>query len=380
MERLIPFQQEHHMFREALGKFLDKEIVPYYEQWEKEHIIPHEVFEKFGAQGYLCMWLDEKYGGSGADFLYQIVETEELYARGLNALFTKLHGNIIAPYIYHAGTEEQKMKWLPKAASGEVILAVAMTEPGAGSDLAAMKSRAVLEGDNWVLNGSKTFISNGINADLFVVAAKTDTKAGAKGISLFLVEKGTPGFERGNSIMKIGLHAQDTVELFFDDCRIPKDCLLGQEGKGFIYLMEHLEQERLVAALGALAKAERSLKLTVDYVKERQMFGTTLSKFQNTQFELAKMQTEIDVAKSFVDHIVLELLAGRKVLREVSEAKYFCSELGFRVADRCLQLFGGYGYCEEYPIARMFVDSRIDRIYAGASEIMLTIVARQMGL
>lgn len=370
------------MFREAFGKFLDNEVVPYYEQWESEHVVPRRIWKKFGDYGYLCNWADEKYGGSGADFLYNVIEIEEMGLRGLNGVFTRTHSHIIAPYIYHHGNEEQRMRWLPGACSGDTILAIAMTEPGAGSDLASMKTRAVKQGDYYVLNGSKTFISNGINADAVIVAAKTDpnAKPGYKGISLFVVERGTPGFERGRAIKKIGLHAQDTAELFFEDCRVPKENLLGQENKGFYYLMEKLQQERIVAIVGALGKAQRCLNLTLQYVKERELFGTTLSKFQNTQFELAKVATEIEMTRAFVEKLILQHMAGKKIVKEVSMAKYYACELSFRTADRCLQMFGGYGFCEEYPISKMFVDSRVERLYAGTSEVMLTIIAKELGL
>lgn len=382
MDRIINFSDEHKMFREAFGKFLDNEVVPNYEQWEKDHIMPREMWKKFGDYGYLCSWADEKYGGVEADFLYAVIEVEELQGRGLNAVFTRTHNQVIAPYINAHATDEQKMRWLPGCVSGDKVLAVAMTEPGAGSDLGAMKTRAIKQGDYYILNGSKTFISNGINADLVVVAAKTDpaAKPGYKGISLFVVERGTPGFERGKAIEKIGLHAQDTAELFFENCKISKDNLLGAENKGFYYLMEHLQQERIVVAVGAVAQAERCLQLTLQYVKEREIFGTTLSKFQNTQFELAKAATEIQMARCFVDQLILEHIDGKNVVKEVSMAKYYTSELAFRTADRCLQLFGGYGFCAEYPISKMFVDTRVTRLYAGTSEIMLNVIAKELGL
>lgn len=382
MDRILEFTDEHRMFRESYGKFLDNEIVPYYEQWEKDHLVPREVWKKFGDYGFLCTWADEKYGGAQADFLTTVIEMEETMARGLNGLFMRTHSHVIVPYINAAGSEEQKKKYLPGCVSGDLIAAVAMTEPGAGSDLAAMKMRAVKEGHTYVLNGSKTFISNGINGDVFVVAAKTDpsAKPAHRGISLFIVERGTPGFGRGKAINKIGLHAQDTAELFFEDCVIPAENLLGQEGQGFYILMKHLQQERLVAAMNALNKAKRSLKLTLQYVQERQLFGTTLSKFQNTQFELAKTATEIEMASAFCDQLVLRHMQSQNIVKEVSMAKYYCCELGFRTADRCLQLFGGYGFCEEYPISKMFIDSRVERLYAGTSEVMLNIIAKELGL
>ncbi len=382
MERAIDFSEEHKMFREAFGHFLDREVVPHYRQWEDEHLVPREVFKKFGNQGYLCSWVPEEYGGSGCDFLYSLIQTEELGARCISGLCTSLHSDVVAPYIYTYGSEEQRHRWLPECVRGEKILAVAMTEPGAGSDLQAMKMRAVKDGDHYVLNGSKTFISNGINADLVVVAAKTDPKANPpfRSMSLFVVERGTPGFERGNAIKKIGLHAQDTAELFFDDCRLHRDNLLGEEGMGFAYLMQKLQQERLVTSLGALSGAESSLKMTIEYVKERQVFGKPLSKFQNTQFELAKIATDIQLARCLLDQLVLQHMAGKNVVKEVSMAKYWVCEMSHRTADRCLQLFGGYGYCEEYPISHLFADSRVFPIFAGTSEVMLNIIAKELGL
>ena len=382
MDRILTFTDEHRMFRESFGKFLDKEIVPNYAQWEKDHLVPREVWKKFGDFGFLCSWADEKYGGANGDFLYVVIECEELMERGLNGIFTRTHSHVIVPYINSAGTEEQKMKWIPGCVSGDLIAAVAMTEPNAGSDLAAMRTRAVKKGDFYVLNGSKTFISNAINGDIFVVAAKTDpaAKPAYKGITLFVVEKGTPGFEKGRAIEKIGLHAQDTAELFFEDCVVPAENMLGQEGKGFYVLMKHLQQERIVAALNALGKAKRCLKLTLQYVQEREMFGTTLSKFQNTQFELAKMATEIEMASAFTDQLIMQHMQGKSIVKEVSMAKYYNCELGNRTADRCLQMFGGYGFCEEYPISKMYVDSRVERLYAGTSEVMLNIIAKELGL
>lgn len=382
MERILPFTEEHMMFRQAFGRFLDQEIVPHFEQWEEDGIVPREIFKKFGDYGYLCTWAEEEYGGANADFLYSVIAVEETVARGLTALFTFLHSDIVAPYLASYATPEQKKRWLPKCVSGESILAIAMTEPEAGSDLQAMRTRAEKVGSEYVLNGSKTFISCGINADLVVVAAKTDPNAqpSYKSVSLFVVERGTPGFERGRAIKKIGLHAQDTAELFFDNCRIPQENLLGEEGMGFIYLMEKLQQERLIAALGGIVTAEACLKLTIDYVKERKLFGRPLSKFQNTQFELAKIASAAQAGRCFVDQLILAHMAGHNIVQEVSMAKYWCCELGHRAADRCLQLFGGYGYCKEYPISRHFVDSRISTIFAGASEVMFSLVARNLGL
>ncbi|HHV77501.1 MAG TPA: acyl-CoA dehydrogenase [Syntrophothermus lipocalidus] len=368
------------MLRRAFSDFLDNEVVPYYNEWEEKGIVPREVYKKMGDYGFLCPWVDEKYGGAGADFLASVVINEEIGSKGVISFFSFLHSDIVAPYIASYGTEDQKARWLPKCVSGDIILAIAMTEPGAGSDLAAMRTRAVKDGDHYILNGSKTFISNGILADLVVVAAKTDPAAGAKGVSLFLVERDTPGFIRSRQIPKIGLHAQDTAELFFEDCRVPASNLLGKEGNGFIYLMQKLQQERLLAAIVNVTLAERCLKLTLDYVKQRHLFGKPLSSFQNTQFVLAEIATEIQLARGFVDTLVLHHMAGKDVVQEVSMAKYWVCEMSHRVANRCVQLFGGYGYCTEYEISRLWADTRVQSIYAGTSEVMKLIIARGLGL
>lgn len=380
MERILPFSDEHRMFQEAFSKFVASEMVPYYSEWEDNAIVSREVFEKMGALGFLCPWVDEKYGGSGADFLYSVIVAEEIARQGCRGVFAWLHSDIVAPYIGTYGTEEQKSRWLPGVTSGEKILAVAMTEPGAGSDLAAMRTRAVKDGNNYIINGSKTFISNGVLADLAIVAAKTDTGAGAKGITLFVVEYDTPGFIKGKQIPKVGLHAQDTAEMFFKDCRVPADNILGGVGNGFKCLMQKLQQERIMVSLVALASAEHCLELTLDYVKSRTVFGQLLSKFQNTQFTLAEIAAEIQVGRSFIDHLVLQHIAGKNVVQEVSMAKYWICEMENRVASRCLQLFGGYGYCKEYEISRMWTDARIQTIYAGTSEVMKLVISRGLGL
>ncbi|MBP7582997.1 MAG: acyl-CoA dehydrogenase family protein [Spirochaetes bacterium] len=382
MQRSIQFTQEHEIFRESVRKFFEAEVNPHYEEWEKAGIVPREVWKKCGDMGFLLPWLDEKYGGPGADFLYSVIVTEELAYSGANSLMLPLHSDVVAPYIYAFGTEEQKMKFLPKCASGDTVLAVAMTEPEAGSDLASMKTHAVKKGKEWVINGQKTFISNGILSDLVVLAAKTggkDTPA-HQAVSLFLVERGAPGFTRGEPIKKIGLKAQDTAELFFDDCRIPEENILGQAGLGFIFLMQKLQQERLVCALASQAAMERCLEITIDYAKERKLFGKPLSKFQNTQFVIADMAAEISVGRSFVDDLIRQHMAGKDVVKETCMAKYWVCETAKQVADRCVQIFGGYGYCAEYPVSRFYTDARIQTIYAGTSEVMKLIVARSMGL
>lgn len=376
MERILPFTSEHQLFREAFSRFVESELVPYYSKWEEEGMVPREVYKKMGEYGFLCPWAEEKYGGAGADFLYSVIITEEIARHGVRGVFAPLHSDIVAPYIASYGTEEQKARWLPACVSGDAILAIAMTEPGAGSDLAAMRTRAVRDGDYYILNGSKTFISNGILADLVIVAAKTDPAAGARGVTLFVVERGTPGFTRGKKIAKVGLHAQDTAELFFEDCRVPAANVLGGEGNGFKCLMEKLQQERLIVSIMAQGAAERCLELTLEYVKERQVFGKPLSAFQNTQFTLAEIASEIQVGRSFVDTLILQHMAGKNIVQEVSMAKYWICEMENRVASRCLQLFGGYGYCREYEISRLWADARVQTIYAGTSEIMKLIISR----
>lgn len=380
MERLLQFSQAHQAFRKAFGEFLDKEAVPYYEEWEQQGQVPREYFKKCGDLGYLCVWMEEKYGGAGGDLLHTIIQTEELCSRGLNGIYTRLHSDVVAPYIHRKGTEEQKQKWLPAFAKGDKILAIAMSEPEAGSDLASLQTKAVKNGDSYIINGTKAFISNGMLADVVVVAARTDFQAKPyKGISLFLVETNTPGFSR-HRIPKVGLNSQDTSTLSFMDCRIPKENLIGEENKGFFYIMDKLQQERLVAAVNALAQAKKTLDLTIPYVKQRKMFGTTLSTFQNTQFTLAKLATEIEMAQSFLDQLTLQHMQDKVLSKEVSMAKYYCCELAFEVADKCVQMFGGYGVCKEYPISRQFVDARFLRLLAGASEVQLLIVARELGL
>lgn len=382
MERSIKFSEEHIILRESIKKFLENEVGDQYEQWEKDGIVPREIWKKCGENGYLLPWLEEKYGGAGGDFLFSVIITEEIIKYGAGGLFVPLHNDVVAPYIYSFGSEEQRMRWLPKCVTGECILAVAMTEPEAGSDLASMKTTAVKDGKEWVLNGQKTFISNGILADLVVVAAKTGgpKTPSHESISLFVVERGAPGFGRGEPIKKIGLKAQDTAELFFDDCRIPEENILGQPGMGFLYLMQKLQQERLVGAIGSQAAAEVCLDLTMEYVKERKMFGKPLSKFQNTQFVLAEIASEITMGRCFVDDLIKNHIAGKDVVKETCMAKYWICEMNKRTADRCLQLFGGYGYCIEYPISKFYLDARVQPIYAGTSEVMKVIISKSMGL
>lgn len=370
------------MFRAAFRKFLEKEAYPHYNDWEKRGIIPRSFWAKMGENGFLCPWVDEKYGGVNADFAYSVVINEELEKVGSSLVGIGLHNDIVTPYIASYGTEEQKQKWLPKCVSGEVITAIAMTEPGAGSDLANISTTAVKEGDDYIVNGQKTFITNGIHADLIVVACKTDphAKPPHRGISLLVVERDTPGFTRGRKLEKVGLHAQDTAELFFQDAKVPACNLLGEEGKGFYYLMEKLQQERLVVAIAAQTAAEVMFSLTKQYVKQRSAFGRRVSEFQTVQFRLAEMATDIALGRTFVDRVIEEHMAGKQIVAEVSMAKWWITEMAKRVAAESMQLHGGYGYMEEYEIARRYRDIPVSAIYAGTNEMMKTIIARQLDL
>lgn len=374
--------EEHEIFRQSLRKFLEKEAVPYYEEWEKNKEVPRAFWMRLGEQGYLCPQVDEKYGGLGTDFGYAVVLNEEMERVGTSLIGIGLHNDIVIPYIESYGTEEQKKRWLPGAISGEIITAIGMTEPGAGSDLAGIQTTAVRDGDDYIINGEKTFITNGYTADLVVIVAKTNPKANLphRGISLFVVEAGTPGFKKGKKLAKLGQHANDTSELIFEDVRVPKTNLLGKEGMGFYYLMEKLQQERLMVAIQGLAAAERMLELTIDYVKQRKAFGTTISQFQNTQFKIAEMATELEVGRAFVDRLIIDHMAGNTVVTEVSMAKWWITDLAKKVAGECLQLHGGYGYMEEYEIARRFRDITVTSIYAGSNEIMKQIIAKNIGM
>lgn len=375
------FQEEHRIFRDAFRKFVAKEIVPHLAAWERERMIPREAWEKMGASGFLCPWLPDGYGGSGADFLYSVIITEELSRAGALSFMTPLHSDIIAPYIDHLGTEEQKRKWLPGCASGEIILAVAMSEPDTGSDLAALKTRAERDGDGYILNGTKTFISNGINADLVIVACRTDKAAkGSHGISLVCVERGTPGFNRGRKLEKAGMHAQDTAELIFEECRVPVANRLGEENRGFYYLMEHLQQERLMCTVMAQGMAEAMLEMTIAYTRDRKAFGKPICNFQSNAFTIVDMATEVRLGRAFLEQLIAKHMKGENVVTEASMAKAWIAEMANRVAYRCVQLHGGYGYMEEYPISRFSRDVRPISIFAGTTEIMKLIVARNMEL
>lgn len=372
------FEAEHELFRESVRKFLESEVVPKHPQWEKDGQVDREIWVKAGEQGFLVPTAPEEFGGVGVDFRYNTVVSEEVCRLGLTGLGWALHSDIAVPYILNYGTTEQKSKYIPGCVSGEIITAIAMTEPGTGSDLQAVRTSALLEGDHYIVNGSKTFITNGQLADVIVLVVKTDPDAGASGTSLLLVEANTAGFEKGANLEKLGLKAQDTSELFFNDVRVPKENLLGEEGKGFHYLMKELSQERLSIALMGIVSAESILQQTIDYVKERRAFGKPIAAFQNTQFKLAEMDTEVTSARVFIDRCLELHIEGKLDAVTASKAKLQGTELQGRVIDQCLQLHGGYGYMLEYPVARAYADARIQRIYGGTSEIMKLIIGRTL--
>ncbi len=379
MKRLI-FNEEHEMFRDSVRRFMQSEVEPNVEQWREDGICDPSAFLKAGEQGLLCMWADEKYGGLGIeDFRFEQIMIEEIMRHGDIGLFLTLHSRLVGPYIDRLGSEKLKARLLPKCISGETILGIAMTEPSAGSDLAGIKSRAVLDGDHWVLNGSKTFISNGINGGAFVVAART-VPDNPHGIGLFLVEEGMEGFNRGRNLKKMGLKTQDTAELFFDNVRIPAENVLGEPEKGFYNLMHHLAEERLISAAQEVAHAQVAFDLTMDYILERKAFGRPIGAFQNSRFKMAEMRTALDVTQTFVDQCVLLHNQGELSAEVAAEAKLYSSELESQVMDNCVQLHGGSGYMSEYRISHMFTDARVSRIYAGSSEIMKEIIARSIGL
>jgi alkylation response protein AidB-like acyl-CoA dehydrogenase len=387
------YDADHDAFRSAFRTFVEREVVPGSEKWDAAGIVDRELFRKAGEQGFLGFEVDEAYGGGGArDYRFNAILTEELLRTGSAAsgLGLTLHTDICLPYFLAYCNDEQRARWLPGIASGELITAIAMTEPGIGSDLASMKTTAVRDGDGddavYIVNGAKTFITNGINSDLVIVAVKTDPTQRHKGMSLLVVERGMPGFERGRNLDKLGQHAQDTAELFFADVRVPVANLLGgsegqgQEGQGFNQLVHNLPRERLSIALAGVASARAALGWTLDYVKERKAFGTPIGSFQNSKFALAEMDTEIDLAQHYVDDCVRALNAGELTAIDASKAKWWCTEMQGRVVDRCLQLHGGYGYMTEYPIARAYSDARITRIYGGTTEIMKEVIGRGLGL
>jgi alkylation response protein AidB-like acyl-CoA dehydrogenase len=378
--RRVTFELEHDQFRDSVRKFMQAEIWPKVESWREAGIVDREAFLKAGANGLLCTWAEEQYGGLGIDdFRFEQIIMEENTRHGDLGFYLHLHSNLVAPYIAKLGTDEQKARFMPGIVSGEKILAVAMTEPGTGSDLAGMKSRAVDMGDHWILNGSKTYISNGILADVVVVAARTDPES-SHGLGLFLVERGMEGFERGGKLKKMGLKAQDTAELFFNDVKVPKANVLGEPTMGFKYLARFLAQERLVAAIIFQTTAQVAFDITLDYVKERKAFGQPIGTFQNSRFKMAEMKAELDAMQCYIDQSVLLLNNGELTADDAAAAKLLTSELEARVVDQCLQLHGGAGYMEEYRICRIYQDARISRIFGGTSEIMKEIIGRGLGL
>jgi alkylation response protein AidB-like acyl-CoA dehydrogenase len=383
IERTL-FSADHEAFRDALGRFMQKEIAPFHEAWEEQGYVDRGVWRRAGESGLLCMSMPQVYGGAGADKLFSVVQMEELARAGFSGIGFGLHSEIVAPYLLHYGTEAQKEAYLPRMASGDLIGAIAMSEPAAGSDLQGIKTTAIKQADgSYLLNGSKTFITNGWHADLVIVVAMTHPAAGAKGTSLFLLERGTPGFAKGKRLKKLGLKAQDTSELFFDNVVLAPEQLLGgasQENRGFVCLMEQLPWERLQIAVGAVAAAQAAIDWTVAYVQERKVFGSTVGAMQHTRYKLAELQTEVQVAQVFVDKCCELVCLDRLDTATASMAKYWCSDLQCKVMDECVQLFGGYGYMWEYPITRAYADARVQRIYGGTNEIMKEVISRSMGL
>ena len=381
MDRTI-YSEDHELFRKSFRTFLEREVVPNQMRWIEAGIVDREAWRRAGAAGFLCPWLETEHGGPGGDFLHSCIVVEELGRIYESGFALALHSDIIVPYIHAFGSEEQKRRWLPGCASGELVTALAMTEPGTGSDVAAIATTARREGDDYVINGAKTFISNGILCDLCIVAAKTEESAENRhgALSLIVVEADRPGFIKSKKLKKLGQLAQDTAELTFDECRVPVANRLGEGGSGFFMLMNKLQRERLVVAIIAQAQAEQVLKDTIAYAKERKAFGKPISKFQNTQFKLVECATKVEVGRAFLDRLVSEHLAGKDLVKECSMAKIWQTEMASEVADECLQLFGGYGYMLEYPVARAFMDARVQRIYAGTNEIMKTIIAKQLDL
>jgi alkylation response protein AidB-like acyl-CoA dehydrogenase len=377
MKRTL-FSPEHEAFRDTVSAFVAAELVPYHAEWEKQQRVPREVWLKAGAAGLLCPDVPEEYGGYGADWLFNVVVIEELAKQGMSGPGFMVHSEMVAPYIRAWGSEDIKGKWLPRMVTGEAIGAIAMTEPGAGSDLKELRTRAVRDGDHYVVNGQKTYISNGQNCDFILLACKTDPTAGARGVSIMLVEADTPGFTRGRNLEKIGLKAQDTSELFFSDMRVPVGNLLGEEGKGFTMLMTKLPQERLTQAIRSSCVCEAAIDWTVDYTSQRKAFGGTIADFQNTQFVLAQLAAETTSARVFTDQCIADHLVGELGPVDAAKVKLVVTDLHNKVVNECLQFFGGYGYMIEYPIARAFIDARITRIAGGAAEVMKQIIGRDL--
>ncbi len=383
---MLPFycswiDEDLRIFSDSINKFIDKEIEPFYEKWEEDKWMPRKIWNKLGEAGLLCVDIPEEYGGFGVDFKFAAIIYDTFYRRGVGAIAGAgigVHAGIVGHYILNMGTEAQKTTYLPKMASGEYVAAIAMTEPGAGSDLKELKTSAKKVDGGYIINGSKTFISNGQHCDVVILACKTDPKAGAKGVSLFIVETKTDGFVKGQKLSKLGIHQQDTSELFFNDMFVPDDALLGEKNLGFISMMKELPRERLGLAVGAQAASEGMLDITLDYVKERNAFGKRIADFQNTRFKLAELATQVRVQKAFMDQCITLLSEGKLDAVTASMAKLHATELQGKVADECLQFFGGYGYMTEYRIAREFVDARVQRIYGGTSEIMKEIISREL--
>lgn len=366
------------LFRDMLLRCLEKEVIPHYDQWEKDGWMPKEAWLTLGAAGMLGPDMPEEFGAAGAPFEVALMILEETCRLNLHSLSTALnvHANIVMPYINNLGTAEQKAQWLPRMVTGEIVGSIGMTEPGAGSDLAGMRTNAVRDGNEWVINGSKTFITNGLHCGLIVLAAKTDNTKGAKGISLFLVDSSLPGFKKGKGIKKMGQHSNDTAELFFDNLRVPANALLGEENKGFIYLMQELPRERLGLGSQAVGACEGAMAITVDYVKQRKAFGSTIAQFQNTRFKMAELRAQLELTKAYLKQCEARFKVGAMTTEEASILKLMSTELQVKLTHECLQLFGGYGYTEEYPISRFFTDARVQTIYAGTSEIMKEVIAR----
>ena len=374
------YTEEHKMFRDAFRQFIEQEIVPHEERWCEAGIVDRELWNKAGENGFLSIDVPEEYGGLGVDdFRFNAIISEELAKVGATSPGFSVHSDICVPYVIAYGTDEQKKRWLPGAADGSNIVAIAMTEPGTGSDLQGIQTTAVKQGDHYIINGQKTFISNGIYCDSVIVVARTSDEPGYRGMSLIMVERGMDGFENGRNLDKMGLKGQDTAELYFSDVKVPATNLIGEEGMGFIYLMQQLPQERLIIGVQGIAGAEAALGWTIDYCKERTAFGRPIGKFQNSRFKLAEMKTEITIGRTFIDQCIIDLNKGDLSAEKASMAKYWCTDLANKVIDECVQLHGGYGYMQEYPIAKAYVDARVGRIYGGTNEIMKEIIGRSMG-
>jgi acyl-CoA dehydrogenase len=378
---ILKYTEEHRAFRERVRRFLEKEVTPYADEWERGGVVPKSAWKKMGEQGFLCTSVPKAYGGMGADFLYSVILSEELAWTNQTGLVAPLHSDVVVPYIVSYASEELKQRYLPGCVSGDMVTAIAMTEPNAGSDLASMQTTAAADGDDVVINGQKTFISNGINCDLLILAVRDPSVQDPyTGVDLYLVEAGTKGFEKAKRLSKMGWHSQDTAELYFTDCRIPKNNRLGQKGTGFFMLMEKLQQERLICCIGAVAGAERMLEITLKFCREHTDFGRPILKLPNNRYTIVDMATEVRLGRTFLDKMIADHMEGKSIVVDVSMGKSWTTEMAMRVADRCLELHGGYGYCEENPIARAWRDTRVLSIFAGTNEIMKGIAAKFMGL